>query len=85
MGVGVGRRALGTVEEGVDMSRDLPGICDYGFAEAIHPGRQQMITQIAVLSFFESVFNQDRTQRGKALQQLTQALAADFPEVSFAL
>ncbi|MDP6095670.1 MAG: hypothetical protein QGG67_06730 [Gammaproteobacteria bacterium] len=77
--------ALGTVEEGVDMSRDLPGICDYGFAEAIHPGRQQMITQIAVLSFFESVFNQDRTQRGKALQQLTQALAADFPEVSFAL
>jgi hypothetical protein len=61
----------------------VPEICGYGFAEAVHPGRQRMITQIAVLSFFESVFNEDETRRSAAQRQLSQSLAADFDEVTF--
>jgi len=75
--------ALGTVAEGIDLERDSPALCGQGFAEAIHPGRQRMITQIAVLSFFESVFNTDETRRAAAQQQLSQGLAADFDEVTF--
>jgi len=74
---------LGSKEEGVDMDRDLPGLCDYGYADSIHPGRQQMINQIAVLSFFESVFNTDPASRTAARQELTQYLAEDFAEVRF--
>ena len=75
--------ALGTVAEGIDLQRDVPELCGHGFTEAIHPGRQRMITQIAVLSFFESVFNEDETRRSAAQRQLTQGLAADFDEVTF--
>lgn len=74
---------LGTAEEGIDMMRDLPGICEGGMLPAIHPGRQHMITQIAVLSFFESVFNTDRTRRDAAWRELTQHLPADFPEAGY--
>lgn len=74
---------LGTVEEGIDMSRDLPGLCDYGFPEAIHPGRQQMINQAAVVSFLESVFNPDAARRTEANDYLVRHLVADFTEVAF--
>ena len=74
---------VGTVAEGVDMNRDLPGLCDYGYTTAIHPGRQQMINQIAVLSFFESVFNTDPAEREAAREELTQYLAQDFAEARF--
>ena len=77
-------RTMGTVAEGIDPNRNLPGICDYGYGETTHPGRQQMITQLATLSFFESVFSPDRSRRDEARAQLTQSLAADFEEVSFA-
>lgn len=74
---------LGSVEEGVDMQRDLPGLCEGAMLEAVHPGRQRMITQIAALSFFESVFNDSRTRREEAWRELTQHLAADFPEAAY--
>jgi len=74
---------LGSAEEGVDMTRDLPGICDYGYAETTHPGRQQMITQIAAVSFFESVFNASAVARKQALEQLKVGIARDFAEASF--
>ena len=74
---------LGSVEEGVDMQRDLPGLCEDALREALHPGRQRMITQIAVLSFFESVFNENRIRRDNAWRELTQHLPADFPESSY--
>ena len=67
----------------IDMNRDVPGICDYGYGETTHPGRQQMITQLAVTSFFESVFSQDNERRESARQQLNTALARDFEEASF--
>jgi hypothetical protein len=77
-------RTMGSVTEGIDPNRDLPGICDYGYGETTHPGRQQMITQLATVSFFESVFSADGDRRAAARRQLTQALASDFEEVAFA-
>ena len=74
---------MGSPADGIDPARDLPGICDYGYGDATHPGRQQMITEIATLSFFESVFNTDPTRRERARQQLTEHIAADFSEASF--
>lgn len=74
---------LGGVEEGIDLQRDLPGLCENEMLEAVHPGRQRMITQIAVLSFFESVFSESRTRRDEAWRELTQHLVADFPEATY--
>ena len=74
---------MGRPADGIDPARDLPGICDYGYGDATHPGRQQIITEIATLSFFESVFNTDPTRRERARQQLTEHIAADFSEASF--
>lgn len=74
---------FGSTTEGIDTSNTLPGICDYGYAETTHPGRQQMITQVGAVSFFESVFNADPALRSAALEQLQRDLAADFEEASF--
>lgn len=74
---------LGGVAEGIDLQRDLPGLCENEMLEAVHPGRQRMITQIAVLSFFESVFSESRTRRDEAWRELTQHLVADFPEATY--
>ena len=74
---------LGSREEGVDPQRDLPGICDYGYPETVHPGRQHMITQIGVVSFLESVFNTDADARASAREQLQSTLSADFAEASY--
>jgi len=42
-----------------------------------------MITKVAVLSFFESLFNPDEETRRSALQQLTEFISIDFAEASF--
>lgn len=75
---------LGTEEEGIQMPIDAPGVCDImPLREASHPGRQHMITQLAVLSFFESVFSRDQTIRQEATSVLEVALTEDFEEVTF--
>lgn len=74
---------LGGLEDGIDMNRDLPGVCEYGYAEAMHPGRQNMITQVAVVSFFESVFATDAATRRAAHAALAEGLARDFDEVTY--
>ena len=74
---------MGNPADGIDSARDLPGICDYGYAAAAHPGRQQMITEIATLSFFESVFSMVPARRVQARNQLTNHLASDFSEAFF--
>lgn len=74
---------LGTPDQGVDMSRDLPDICgDENYAEAVHPGEQHMITQVAALSFFESVFDPDPATRQEAHDVLTRELDRDFSQAS---
>jgi dienelactone hydrolase len=75
---------IGGVEEGIVVDPNAAGVCEtLPPAEAAHPGRQQMITQIGVLSFFESVFADEASAREAAYQQLTIAIEADFEEASF--
>jgi hypothetical protein len=49
----------------------------------MHPGRQNMITQVAVVSFFESVFATDAATRRAAHAALAEGLARDFDEVTY--
>jgi hypothetical protein len=42
-----------------------------------------MVTSIAVLSFFEFVFNEDPAKRQAAYEQLSSALPADMEEAKF--
>ncbi len=75
---------LGSESDGVVFDADAPALCSTSpLAEAIHPGRQQMITQIAVLSFFQSIFASEAETRNAAAQQLAVGLAADFAEASY--
>lgn len=72
---------LGTVEEGIDFSATQPGLCSMNpLPESIHPGRQHMITQVALLSFFESQFAADAGRRDQARDVLAEHLSRDFSE-----
>ena len=75
---------LGTIEDGVYVDPDIPGVCTVmPLVKSIHPGRQQMITQIGVLSFFESVFATNADDRAAARNQLMINISADFQEASY--
>lgn len=75
---------LGSEAEGVMMPADAPGVCELmPLRKASHPGRQHMITQLAVLGFFESVFSDDPARRSEAAALLSQSLSKDFEEVTF--
>lgn len=76
--------ALGDESDGIVLDSTIPAICATMPAEkALHPGRQHMVTSIAVLSFFEFVFNEDPAKRQAAYEQLSSALPADMTEVMF--
>jgi predicted dienelactone hydrolase len=77
-------RQLGSASEGVVVDDSIPDICEIlPTEEPAHAGRQQMITTIAVLSFFESVFAPQTTDRLAARAQLAASLEQDFPEARF--
>jgi hypothetical protein len=68
----------------VVVTDNIPDICDILPNERpVHAGRQQMITTIAVLSFFESVFAPEMSDRLSARSQLATDLEQDFPEARF--
>ena len=74
---------LGGADDGV-VFVDTPPLCSLEpLPPAIHPGRQHMITVLAVRSFFESVFAEQAEARDAARMQLRQYLGNDFPEASF--
>lgn len=74
---------LGSIEEGVYLPPGTPGVCELmPLREALHPGRQHMITTVAVLSFFESVFAEDPARREQGATLLRQTLPLDFEEAS---
>lgn len=76
--------SLGTSEQGIVVDPEAPGVCEKPLAEnAAHPGRQHMITQLGVLSFFESVFALSEEDRRESSSQLTEAIARDFSEASY--
>jgi dienelactone hydrolase len=76
--------SMGTEAEGVYADPAIPEVCEITpMQSSINPGRQQMITAVAILSFFESNFAQDSDVADSARLQLTQATSEDFAEVSF--
>lgn len=78
--------ALGDESDGIVLDASIPAVCARMPSEkALHPGRQQMVTSIAVLSFFESVFNEDPARRQAAYEELSNALPADMSEARFSL
>ncbi|MBT8147275.1 MAG: hypothetical protein KJN90_10515 [Gammaproteobacteria bacterium] len=77
-------RELGTESDGVVVTDSIPDVCEILPNEVpAHPGRQQMITTIAVLSFFESVFAEQTADRLEARAQLAAYLEQDFAEALF--
>lgn len=76
---------LGDESDGIVLEEDAPDVCEGPpVTAALHPGRQQMITRIAILAFFESVFSEDPARRQRAFDQLSESLAAEFPEARYA-
>lgn len=76
--------ALGDESDGIFADDDIPAVCaNMPSAKALHPGRQQMITRIAILAFFESVFDDSPVRREAALIELSRSLESDLPEASF--
>lgn len=75
---------LGGEADGIVLDPTIPAVCQTMPEEqALHPGRQHMVTQIALLSFFESVFAEQATDREWALNQLRDATAAEISEASY--
>ena len=64
-------------------SPNAPERCKQSPKEAIHPGRQHMITKLGVLGFFESVFGSSAQRRNDARELLLTHLPGDFDEASF--
>jgi len=75
---------LGDESDGVVRDRNAPPLCQRNpLPASIHPGRQQMITQLAVLSFFQAEFATLAESRKDALRMLEQGISNDFSEASF--
>jgi dienelactone hydrolase len=76
--------ALGDESDGIVLDSDIPALCEtMPIEKALHPARQQMVTSIAALSFFEFVFNKDPAKRQAAYEQLSNTLPADMSEAKF--
>ncbi|MFT5114793.1 MAG: putative dienelactone hydrolase [Kiritimatiellia bacterium] len=71
-------------EDGIVLDADAPQRCQQDSPPAAgHPGRQHMITQIGVLSFFESVLAASERRRLEARELLQTHLAREFVEARF--
>jgi predicted dienelactone hydrolase len=73
---------LGDLSDGVNPEQTALVICENPLGDAIHPGRQQMITQVGVVSFFASQFADSTQARQAARTLLNEGMAEDFAEVS---
>ncbi len=79
-------QVLGGPEDGVVFGDSPPGLCTINpLPKAAHPGRQHMITKVALLAFFESHFAADPARRAAAGSVLNESLARDFAEAEVAL
>ncbi len=74
--------ALGDFADGINPEATVLEICARPLGNALHPGRQQLITTVGVLSFFASHFALEADERQAARELLQQEMAEDFPEVS---
>ena len=70
--------------DGIVADPNAPQLCEEPQPPASgHPGRQHMVTQIGMFSFFESVFGDTAEKRSEAKFVLQRHLAEDFEEASF--
>ncbi|MEM8769590.1 MAG: hypothetical protein AAGE43_19300 [Pseudomonadota bacterium] len=76
---------LGDFADGINPQATMVEICTRPLGEALHPGRQQLITTVGVLSFFASHFALEEDERRAARELLQLEIAEDFPEVSIHL
>ena len=77
---------LGGPEDGVVFGDRPPLPCQHGVPDrALAPGRQQMITRLAALAFFESVFSPDPGARAANDGYLRETLSRDWPEARYEL
>jgi predicted dienelactone hydrolase len=77
---------LGGPEDGVVFGDHPPLPCQHGVPDvALAPGRQQMITRLAALAFFESVFSPDPAARAASDGYLRETLPREWPEARYQL
>ena len=70
--------------DGIVANPNAPKLCEEQAPPASgHPGRQHMVTQIGMLSFFESVFGNSIERQSEAKAVLEKHLAQDFDEASY--
>jgi len=74
--------ALGDASDGINPAQTQLAICTRALGKAMHPGRQHLITEVAVLSFFSAQFAANPEGRQAARERLRTAMPEDFPEVS---
>jgi predicted dienelactone hydrolase len=75
---------LGGPEDGVVFDEAPPLPCQNELPEeALPAGRQQMITRLAALAFFQSQFASDAAERATWQSFLTEALPRDFSEARY--
>jgi predicted dienelactone hydrolase len=76
---------LGGEDDGIVVDVDAPQVCEIRHTEkALHPGEQQIITSIATLAFFESVFAEAAADRAAAKSALNTALNEELANASLA-
>ena len=74
---------LGGEDDGIVVDLNAPQVCEIRPAEkALHPGEQQIITSIATLAFFESVFAETAADRAAAKSALNTALNEELTNAS---
>lgn len=74
---------LGDESMGIAFDPEATQVCSGEMLPAIHPGRQLMMAQVAVLAFFESQFALDVARRQTAATFISNGLNGDFPEVVY--
>ncbi len=75
---------LGGEQQGVLTQVDMPLPCANGAPkEALAPGRQLMITTLALRAFFESAWASDAAERAEDAAYLASGIARDFSEARF--
>ena len=76
--------ALGGDEQGVLARAEAPQPCATPAPKrALAPGRQGMISTLALRAFLESVWESDPAKRAESERFLAEGIAADFPEARF--
>ncbi|MBJ18357.1 MAG: hypothetical protein GY910_27470 [bacterium] len=75
---------LGDAEAGMLDASDTPLPCETQFDDALHPGRQHMLTTLAVRAFFGSHFSTSQEGREAHARYLESTLPAEIEGIDYA-